>query len=350
MKSNILEKNKFRTVFTQNIKENQDKLFALYIDSPFCIRQCSFCMHKGALTKINGENYTKYYKQYLPNLIDFYKPVFLERTPDSIYFGGGTSSVMTEEIMLDIFSRIPNFKDIKEKLFECNMILLNDEKIRILEKFNFTHISFGIQSFNENILKNNNRKNPNLSKIKEIVSLLQSKGFFINCDLMTFIDSGGESDIKDTINDLIIMAKYIKPNKITLYPRKESLIFDTQHGVEKVRCLRKQLLKNISKFNGYLLPQSDDPSFFVPQTKKEQYLYNYCFYKTINDCRNQNKYNSSAFPNCPSELQSVLGIGSYLNHHSYSYTDEIFVEEINQNFRDTVYDIQKKQKEELEDE
>lgn len=340
-----IEKEVVLDILLKNVKERKDKKFFLYIHSPFCVRQCSFCMHKGRLVKINDGVYSKYFKEYLPGLIEFYKPVLLERTPNAVYFGGGTSSVMTAEVMRDIFSRIPNFKDIKEKMFECNMILLNDEKINILKEYNFTHISFGIQTFNEAILKKNNRSNFSKQKIKEVVSKLQSLGFFVNCDLMTFIDNEDESDISDTINDLFIMSNYIKPNRISLYPKRSAIADETQRGVEKIKLLRKKLFQNFSKFNGYTLPQANNlASFFSPDVENGDYLFDYLFYKSQKDFDSRDRYNSSGFPYCLHSEQTMLGIGSLDNSGSYSYTEDIFVVEKSTDWH-TIYKIIKKEEE-----
>lgn len=336
----MISKYELRDMLLKDIKRRKDKMFCLYLHSPFCVRQCSFCMHKGEIVKINGDIYKKYYEEYLPNLIEFYKPVLMERTPDTVYFGGGTSSVMTAQTMRNLFSLIPNFKDIKEKMFECNMILLNDEKVNILKEYNFTHISFGIQSFNERILKKNNRVNLPPPKVKEIVSNLQSQGFFVNCDLMTFIDNGDESDIEDTLNDLIFMSRYVKPNRIDLYPRREALIKNPQRGVEKIICLRKALIKNLPKFNGYILPQMKDTSNFLKlSAENTEYYINYLLYRSEEDFKRRNNYDSSYLLNSPQISQITLGLGAYKHRFSYSYTDEVFVEERNENWLDTVYEV-----------
>lgn len=343
MSSDMISKNDFFEMLLDNVRKKKEKNFCLYIHSPFCVRQCSFCMHKGALIKINDDVYKKYYEQYLPRLIDFYKPILLERTPDSVYFGGGTSSIMTAEVMRNIFTRIPNFKDIKEKIFECNMLLLNEEKIKILREYDFTHISLGIQTFNERILKKNNRSNPKHQKIKEIVSNLQAQDFFVNCDLMTFIDNGDETDINDTINDLIFMSKYIKPNRMTLYPKREALTENPQRGIEKIILLRKMILKNMSKLNGYILPQVEySPKFFQPIVEEVDFLMNYAFYRSKDDFLKRNQYDSSAFINCPCNRQTVLGLGDYNCNCAYSYTDDIYVEERNLDWKDTMYLIIRK--------
>ena len=338
-----IEKETVLDILLKNIKERKDKNFLLYIHSPFCVRQCSFCIHKGHVVKINGTVYNKYFKEYVPNLIEFYKPVLLERIPDSAYFGGGTSSVMTPEVMRNILSKIPNFKDIKEKMFECNMMLLTDEKINILKEYNFTHVSFGVQTFDETILKKNNRVNFNKTRIKEMVSKLQNMGIYVNCDLMTFIDNKDETDIIGTINDFITMANYVKPNKISLYPERFALTSDPQRGLEKIKTLRKKLFQNFSKFNGYILPQADNlSSFFEPKIENGDYLFDYLFFQSQKDFDNENKYNSSMFPYCPSNKQTMLGIGSLNKSASYSYTEDVFLLEKNADW-ETMYKVIKKE-------
>lgn len=161
---------------------------------------------------------------------------------------------------------------------------------------------------------------------------------------MAFIDNEDESDIDGVINDMIIMTKQIRPNRMTLYPKRSALEEDAQRGVEKIGTLRKTMLKNISKLNGYLLPQAKDDglSFFTPQVTSGDYLFNYLFYKSEEDFNKKNLYDSSAFPFCPYDKQTVLGLGSYGPCSSYSYTENVYVEEVNADWQNTFYKIIKR--------
>ena len=165
-----------KEIWKDKINGFRDKdIFCLYIDNPFCIKKCKFCIYSPTETKIGSDLYKKYYTEMLPGEIEKFKEILNLRVPDSIYFGGGTASLMTEEIMEDIFSKIPNFKEIKNKVFENHPAMLTKRKIDIFAKYNFTYLSFGIQSFNKEIILEQSRILFNINKVQELIQYAKEK-------------------------------------------------------------------------------------------------------------------------------------------------------------------------------
>lgn len=323
-----------RDAFLKDNAKEKNKVFALYIDSPFCLSKCKFCKHSGAITQIGSPEYNKYFYKYLPGLLEFFKPVFEERIPDTVYFGGGTSSIMTENIMKNIFSAIPSFKDIKDKTFECSLNTLSDEKINLLSEYDFTRISFGVQSFDENVLKLNNRKNPPFEKIHEYISLLRKKNLIVNIDIMAFIGKDDNSEIQRVVKDIKLATNILLPSRITIYPETYKLIADESYGMSIAKKLRYELMKNIPQFNGYNI----DFDFMLNAEKlKSNYLYSICLDDPSYDY-GAKTYIADTHPNRPKDTQNLLGLGAYKDHGAYSYINDLYVNEVNEDW-DTGYFI-----------
>jgi oxygen-independent coproporphyrinogen III oxidase len=119
--------------------------------------------------------------------IELRKHYLNNTTIETIYFGGGTPSILTEsEISLLINTISENYTVINnaEISLECNPDDLTREKVQNLKKAGINRLSIGIQSFNNEDLKFMNRSHSSLQAI-ESVQLAKEIGFNnISIDLM----------------------------------------------------------------------------------------------------------------------------------------------------------------------
>ena len=119
--------------------------------------------------------------------IELRKHYLNNNTIETIYFGGGTPSILTEsEISLLINTITENYTVINnaEISLECNPDDLTKKKVQNLKKSGINRLSIGIQSFNDEDLKFMNRSH-NSSQAIESVQLAKEIGFNnISIDLM----------------------------------------------------------------------------------------------------------------------------------------------------------------------
>ena len=125
-----------------------------YIHIPFCNQKCSYC--KFALTPIYDDLKKKKYIAALKSEIrkKFEKHNF--PSIETIYFGGGTPSVLKISEVTDILSAFPDGD--KEISFECNPENVNTEYLHGLFTLGINRISIGVQSLNDSSLKIIERK------------------------------------------------------------------------------------------------------------------------------------------------------------------------------------------------
>ena len=146
----------------------------IYIHIPFCKQKCSYCdfhfstnlQHKSNLIQaINKE------LEIRKNEIS---------TPlETIYFGGGTPSILSEIELESIFETIyKNYstKNLKEITLEANPDDLNKEKLNFLKSTPINRFSIGVQSFFEEDLKLMNRAH-NAQEAETSIKLAQDFGF-----------------------------------------------------------------------------------------------------------------------------------------------------------------------------
>ncbi|NND62692.1 MAG: radical SAM family heme chaperone HemW [Flavobacteriaceae bacterium] len=147
----------------------------IYIHIPFCKQACHYCdFHFSTSLKKKGE------------LIDAIcdelslRKRELNRRIETIYFGGGTPSLLTSEELSKIFDSIYNAYDISgdpEITLEANPDDLSEEKIKELADSRINRLSIGIQSFFESDLKLMNRAH-NVVEAHE--SILLAEKYFDN--------------------------------------------------------------------------------------------------------------------------------------------------------------------------
>lgn len=128
----------------------------IYIHIPFCKQACHYCdFHFSTSMKKKEEMVQALVKE-----MQMRKSEFENETVETIYFGGGTPSVLSEvELDFLIDAVYANFKvaENPEITLEANPDDLSDERIVELAGSRINRLSIGIQSFFENDLKMMNR-------------------------------------------------------------------------------------------------------------------------------------------------------------------------------------------------
>jgi oxygen-independent coproporphyrinogen-3 oxidase len=129
------------------------KEISIYIHIPFCDHKCIYCDFYSIITTDNISTY----KGAILKEIDFYSNIYSENSKIiSIYFGGGTPSLMEPVYLAEIIERIKNkFNVVRdpEITIETNPGTVNKNKLKEFYNSGINRISIGIQSFDENELK-----------------------------------------------------------------------------------------------------------------------------------------------------------------------------------------------------
>ncbi len=130
----------------------------------------------------------------------------LKKPIETIYFGGGTPSLLEEKELHKIFEAIKTHFDIEavtECTIECNPDDLTKEKLQTLIKFPFNRLSIGIQTFNEEVLSMLNRAH-NSQEATKSIELAQQFGFTnITCDLIYGIPTISNEEFRKDVDTLL---------------------------------------------------------------------------------------------------------------------------------------------------
>lgn len=157
------------------------KNYGIYLHIPFCRQACHYCnYHFSTTLKKKGELVDAICRELVLRKNE------LEGTVETIYFGGGTPSLLSEDELVQIFDTIGNHYTIAENpeiTLEANPDDLfsseidSDRKFRFLKQIGINRLSIGVQSFFENDLKWMNRAH---NSDEALHSILKAKEYFEN--------------------------------------------------------------------------------------------------------------------------------------------------------------------------
>jgi len=151
---------------------------ALYVHIPFCRSLCPFCCFNRYLFQ---EDLARRYFLDLKRELDLY----IERgfRFSSVYFGGGTPTVIMDEL-LGFIERLRAAFNIDEISLETTPRELTASCVAFLKQAGIKRLSIGVQSFDDNVLKTMGRVNGPASEVKR--RLLMAEGQFdtLNVDFV----------------------------------------------------------------------------------------------------------------------------------------------------------------------
>ncbi|WP_426486629.1 radical SAM family heme chaperone HemW [Flavobacterium sp. 2] len=162
----------------------------IYIHIPFCKQACHYCdFHFSTSMKKKDEMVLALAKE-----ITVRKNEFENETVETIYFGGGTPSVLSNDEINFLISEVyKNYKvaENPEITLEANPDDLSAERIFELSKSPINRLSIGIQSFYEDDLKMMNRAH-NSAEAKKCLE--ETTKYFDNISLDLIYGIPGMSD------------------------------------------------------------------------------------------------------------------------------------------------------------
>ncbi|MDA9056674.1 radical SAM family heme chaperone HemW [Flavobacteriaceae bacterium] len=154
----------------------------IYIHIPFCKKACHYCNFHFST---NQNSKSAFIKAVCKELI-LRKSEYVSEEIESIYFGGGTPTVLEVselEVILQTVYEHYKVTDTPEITLEANPDDLDEEKIKALSNTKINRLSIGIQSFHESDLTTMNRAH-NATEAKKCLEIATTYFDNITIDLM----------------------------------------------------------------------------------------------------------------------------------------------------------------------
>ncbi len=188
----------------------------IYIHIPFCKQACSYCDFHFSTSLKNKDALVKS----ILSEIDLRNNYLPEKTINTIYFGGGTPSLLSEKetfLILEKLYRQYKVSSNAEITLECNPDDLSNEKLKELKRLEINRLSIGLQSFNEEELIWMNRAHT-AKESEASVKRAQDRGFDnITIDLIYGSKFSNPTNWKKTLDKAIALdVKHISSYNLTI--------------------------------------------------------------------------------------------------------------------------------------
>jgi oxygen-independent coproporphyrinogen III oxidase len=184
------------------LEASAEPITNLYVHVPFCAQKCAYCAFfseasSGALIE-----------RYVQALIRELELVAADLRPQTIFFGGGTPSLLNLRQWEQILGAMDRLKltGAAEWTVECNPATVSLDKARLLRSGGVNRISMGVQSLNEALLDRLGRVHSREMVFKSF-DLLRTAGFDnLNLDLMFAIPGQTLEVWRDTLVEATAMG------------------------------------------------------------------------------------------------------------------------------------------------
>ena len=123
------------------LTERTERVPSLYVHVPFCAHKCAYCAFYSEAADGSVIN------RYVSALIRELELVAPDLKPDTIFFGGGTPSLLNLrqwEQILEAMDRL-NLLGAPEWTVECNPATVSLDKAALLRAYGVNRISMGVQ-------------------------------------------------------------------------------------------------------------------------------------------------------------------------------------------------------------
>jgi oxygen-independent coproporphyrinogen-3 oxidase len=169
----------------------------IYIHLPYCIQRCNYCHYKTTtLRKIQLAAIDRYVDSLCQEIALAVKRFGLAGRPViSLYFGGGTPSLLSERNLSKLMTSLRGHLTLSEPeiTVEAEPVTLTRKKAQLLSAFGVNRLSLGVQSFSEEVVARTGRKDTE-RQARGAIDIALATGAVVNLDLI----SGLAGETRDT--------------------------------------------------------------------------------------------------------------------------------------------------------
>jgi oxygen-independent coproporphyrinogen III oxidase len=223
----------------------------LYVHVPFCARKCDYCAFYSEPS--SGELIDRY----VGALISELELIADDLRPRTVYFGGGTPSLLNLrqwERILDAMQRL-RVSGVEEWTVECNPATVSLDKARLLRSGGVNRMSMGVQSLNASLLERLGRVHSREMAFRSFDALRRAGFDNVNLDLMFAIPGQTLEVWRETLGEVTAMGSEHLSSYEVIYEEDTALYEELQAGKlsadEDLACAMYEELVNCATAAGF---------------------------------------------------------------------------------------------------
>lgn len=193
-----------------NLVDLENKPFSLYVHVPYCSKRCGYCdFNTYTPSELDREDQIESWLNSAVKEIELARRVLKEElTIDTIFFGGGTPSLLDSNTVDNFIQSVKSNFKLKPRLeitIEANPDSITEEKSQRWLNSGINRVSIGMQSSTKEVLKKLDRTH-NPDNVSNSVDILKKSGFD-NFSLDLIYGTPGESlnDWENSLKDAIAL-------------------------------------------------------------------------------------------------------------------------------------------------
>lgn len=222
---------------------------ACYIHIPYCIQKCLYC----DFTTFTQDKLPppKVYTNWIKQEIDNRHQGIKDRNLRSIYFGGGTPSLVPAKEIVSIIKHLKKyflFHPNIEISIEINPGTLTEKSLYLYQLAGVNRFSVGVQTFRDDLLKLFNREHSS-KQTRNTLNLLMKNKMVFSTDLLFALNNQTSEDLQ---KDLDLLLSY-HPHHISTYylTLPAHHVLQKNRPPEQIQLQMFQQIKNILKQSGF---------------------------------------------------------------------------------------------------
>ena len=196
------------------LSRNNKTPLGIYVHIPFCRSKCRYCDFYSVTTRE-----TRVMDRYMDAVCRHIREAG-QRAPeyvvDTVYFGGGTPSLLGPEGLAQILSEIRRSFDVSnaaEITFEANPDSINDRLLKRLRSEGFNRVSLGVQCDDDEILEKLGRPHTYAQAVEAVQRIRKAGYRNLSLDLMYGLPGQTVEDWVRTLENVLRLA----PEHISCY-------------------------------------------------------------------------------------------------------------------------------------
>ena len=202
------------------VSENkQEETFGVYIHWPFCASKCPYCDFNSHVAETPDSVDHERWRRALISELNYFATKTTGRTVTSIFFGGGTPSLMEPETVAALIAHVRGRWEVANDLeitLEANPTSVESGRFRALRDSGVNRLSLGVQSFRDRNLAFLGRGH-SAREAKEAIGTASKHFPRVSFDLIYGLPDQTAADWARDLDDALDILRDLGGEHISLY-------------------------------------------------------------------------------------------------------------------------------------